>query len=83
MGYANEHVKVLRVAAIASGTAFAPTVENTLSGDYPIARSLHLLTLGEPEGIVKTYLDWVRSAPGQEIVAQCGFVPIPAAQRTR
>lgn len=82
MGYANPRVKMLRVAAKAGSPAVPPTVENTVSKAYPIARSLHMLTLGEPEGRVKAYLDWIRSDAGQEIVAQCGFVPIAQGQRT-
>jgi phosphate transport system substrate-binding protein len=81
MGYANQHVKMLPVAVKTGGTAYDPTVENTLNHTYPIARSLHLLTLGEPQGIVKDYLDWVLGPTGQELVAQCGFVPVPPPRR--
>jgi len=82
MGYANPHVKMLRVAVRAGSPAVAPTVENTLSKAYPIARSLHMFTLGQPQGATKAYLDWILSDAGQEIVAQCGFVPIAPNQRT-
>lgn len=83
MGYANPHVKMLRVAPRAGSPAVPPTMENTVNKTYPIARSLHMLTLGEPEGRVKAYLDWIRSDAGQQIVAQCGFVPIAPDQRSR
>ena len=76
MGYATPSVKMLRVAASAGQQAYAPTAENTLSKRYPIARSLLTYTLGEPEGVLKNYIDWQRSEAGQKIVEESGFVPL-------
>lgn len=75
MGYANEGVKMLRVAKRKGDPAIEPSVENTFSKAYPLARSLHLYTLGEPEGEVRAYLDWILSPAGQQIVEDSGFVP--------
>jgi ABC-type phosphate transport system substrate-binding protein len=36
-----------------------------------------MYTLGEPAGAVKTYLEWIRSKAGQEIVTESGYVPLP------
>jgi phosphate transport system substrate-binding protein len=77
MGYATAQVKMLKVASKPGEPAVAPTVENTLSKKYPIARSLQLYTLGEPEGPVKTFVDWTLSAAGQKMVTQTGYVPLP------
>jgi phosphate transport system substrate-binding protein len=77
MGYATTDVKMLRVAKKAGDQPYAPTVENTLNHTYPIARPLFMYTLGEPTGAVKTYLDWVHSETGQEIVRKTGYVPLP------
>jgi phosphate transport system substrate-binding protein len=77
MGYAIPEVKTLRLAAKAGDKAFAPTVENTLSHTYPIARPLFMYTLGEPSGPMKKYLDWIQSPAGQKIVVQSGYVPLP------
>jgi phosphate transport system substrate-binding protein len=76
MGYANARVKMLKVAARSEGPAVAPTMENTLSQQYPIARSLHLYALGEPTGALRGYLDWILSAAGQRVVQECGYVPV-------
>jgi phosphate transport system substrate-binding protein len=76
MGYATEHVKMLRLASEAGGTAYEPSVENTNNRSYPLARSLHLYTLGEPEGAVKAYVEWILSPAGQEIVEDSGYVPL-------
>jgi ABC-type phosphate transport system substrate-binding protein len=35
-----------------------------------------MYTLGDAEGAVKAYLDWIHTADGQRIVAESGFVPI-------
>jgi phosphate transport system substrate-binding protein len=77
MGYATPHVKMLNVARRAGDPAYPPTVEATWNRTYPIARSLHMYTLGEPSGPVKAYLDWVLSAEGQRILRECGYVPVP------
>jgi phosphate transport system substrate-binding protein len=77
MGYATAEVKMLPVAKSAGDKAYAPTVENTLSHTYPIARPLYMYTLGEPTGPEKKYMDWIHSEEGQKIVAQSGYVPLP------
>ncbi len=82
MGYHEPgRVKMLRVSPGPGRPAVAPTVETAMSGEYPIARALLLLTLGEPEGEVRTFLDWVRSPAGQQIVRDCGYVPLTAEER--
>ena len=76
MGYATDHVKMLRLASEDGGPSFEPSVENTNNRSYPLARSLHLYTLGEPEGALKTYIDWILSPAGQGIVEASGYVPL-------
>ena len=77
MGYATPEVRTLRLARKAGDKSFAPTVENTLNHTYPIARPLFMYTLGEPQGAVKKYIDWIQSQAGQKIVTQSGYVPLP------
>jgi len=83
MGYATPAVKMLRLAAKAGQPAVAPTVENTLSRAYPLARSLQIYTLGEPQGAVKQYIDWILSDAGEKILQENGYVPVPATLRKR
>ncbi len=80
MGYATAGVKMLRVATEAGAPAVPPSVAATLDKSYPIARSLHLYTVGEPQGAVKAYIDWILGEAGQRIVAESGYVPVAAAQ---
>jgi phosphate transport system substrate-binding protein len=83
MGYATSGVKILRVAVRAGETPFPPTVQNTLDQKYPIARSLHIFTLGEPRGASRDFIDWVLSDAGQKLVEATGYVPIPEEQRIK
>jgi phosphate transport system substrate-binding protein len=73
MGYATDEVKMLKIKSDAG--SFAPTVENTVNKSYPLARSLLMYTLGEPQGAVKTYIDWILSDAGQKILQDNGYVP--------
>jgi len=77
MGYAMAGVKMLKIARKAGETAYAPTVENTLSATYPIARPLYMYTLGEPNERIRKYLEWIFSEAGQKIVETSGYVPLP------
>lgn len=78
MGYATDHVKMLKVSKKTSASSAGPSVENTLNGSYPIARPLYIYSLGEPSGESKKYLDWVLSQVGQAIVSKNGYVPVRA-----
>jgi phosphate transport system substrate-binding protein len=83
MGYATPAVKMLKDAAKPGETAYPPNVENTLKKTYPIARSLQVYTLGEPQSAVKTYIDWMLSDAGQKIVESSGYVPVPSTARIK
>lgn len=81
MGYATPAVKMLKVKKTDSDPAFEPNVANTLSKSYPIARSLQVYTLGEPQGEVKKYIDWIMSGAGQKVVEETGYVPLAKEAR--
>lgn len=83
MGYATPAVKMLKVKKTADAPAYEPNVANTLSKTYPIARSLQVYTLGEPEGAVKAYVHWMMSDAGQGIVQATGYVPLPENARIK
>ena len=75
LAYANDHVKIVPVVNT-DGTAVTPTVATAVDGSYPIARPLLMYTSGQPEGVVKEYLDWILSAEGQKIIADKGYAPV-------
>lgn len=51
-----------------------PSTTTVKDGDYPISRSLHMYTLGQPTGAVKDFIDYVKSDEGQDIVEEEGFI---------
>ncbi len=56
------------------GTVIQPTNENIASQKYPLSRPLFLLTNGEPTGPAKTFVDFVLSDRGQELVKKHGYL---------
>jgi phosphate transport system substrate-binding protein len=76
MGYICEKQKAIAIAQDENSEYVLPTIENVISGKYPISRPLFLYTNGEPTGLVKNFLDYVLSNEGQKIVSDTDFVPI-------
>jgi phosphate transport system substrate-binding protein len=83
MGYATDAVKMLKVAPAPGAPAVAPTVAGVHDKTYPMARSLHVYTLGEPQGALKRYVEWILSEAGQKVVEDSGYVSIPPDRRTK
>ncbi len=79
MGYASKEVKMLNISSAVNLPPVAPTIENVQNRSYPLARSLLIYTLGQPEGAVKKYIDWMMSMEGQQILVTNGFVPLQTA----
>lgn len=69
-GYLDESVKAISV------NGAAPTPDNVKNGSYPVVRPLNMVTHGEPEGVVKAWLDWILSDAGQAIVAKEGYITV-------
>jgi phosphate transport system substrate-binding protein len=47
-----------------------PSVANIHNGTYEIVRPFNMVTYGPPEGLLKTFLDWIKSEEGQAIVSE-------------
>lgn len=76
MGYISAKQKPVAIAKDASSEYIAPTIENVLSGSYPISRPLFVYTNGAPQGLVKKFIDFTLSKEGQDIVLATDFVPV-------
>ncbi len=80
IGYATSGVKVLALAANGED-AVAPTLDNALSGRYPLARQLYIYVNLEPGKRLaaneQAFLTLVLSAKGQQLVQADGFLPLP------
>ena len=77
LGYVTDEVKPLGIKITADDNGILPSVETALNGTYPIARPLLYYTDGEPEGIIKAFIDYCLSAEGQLKVNEVGYVPLP------
>ncbi len=76
IGYA-KGIRLAGVRKTADGEAVAPTLENAVSGLYPISRFLYFYTAGAPSGSVATFVQWVLSPEGQAVVGEVGYFPLP------
>jgi len=80
LGYVTPEVKKVALASQNDGPYILPSAETVINGQYPISRHLYMYTRSQPEGLVKDYLDWVRSEEAQMIVTELGFVPVLAEE---
>ncbi|MFA5143575.1 MAG: phosphate ABC transporter substrate-binding protein [Candidatus Omnitrophota bacterium] len=76
MGYVSAKQKPVWIAGDGRPEYEAPTIENVISGKYPISRPLFIYTNGQPRGLVKKFVDFCLSKEGQEIVLATDFVPV-------
>jgi phosphate transport system substrate-binding protein len=76
LAYATDHIKMACIASEDGGACVNPTVATASDGSYPIARPLFMYTSGEPQGEIKTYLDWIMSDTGQCIIKEKGYAPL-------
>ncbi|MES9815362.1 MAG: phosphate ABC transporter substrate-binding protein [Candidatus Thiodiazotropha sp.] len=75
LAYATDHIKMACILKD-GGDCVTPSVETASDRSYPIARPLFMYTNGEPQGAIKTYLDWVKSDEGQCILLKKGYAPV-------
>jgi len=76
MGYICAKQKAVMVAKDTKSEYEAPTIENVINGKYPVSRPLFLYTNGQPQGLVKKFIDFILSPEGQDLVKKTDFVPI-------
>lgn len=69
-GYLNNSVKALKIDGV------EPAETNAATGTYPAVRPLNMITKGEPQGMIKEFLDFVMSADGQRIVTEEGYIAV-------
>lgn len=57
------------------GKIVLPSLDTIRNGDYPLARTLYLITNGPPIGPIKELIDFVLSPRGQALVKKHGYLP--------
>ena len=65
-----------------SGSIVQPTPETIATHKYPMSRPLFLITNGEPQGEAKTYVDFMLSSRGQELVKKHGYLGLDQLKNT-
>jgi phosphate transport system substrate-binding protein len=58
------------------GKEISPANENIANRTYPLSRPLFLLTNGEPTGDAKTFVDFMLTERGQELVKKHGYMKL-------
>jgi phosphate transport system substrate-binding protein len=79
LGYAlaaKDKVKIIAVKAVDNSPAVMPSDQTVKTGQYPIARPLFMYLNGEPQGTVKTFIDFCLSDAGQKVVTDTGYVSV-------
>ncbi|MBS4053996.1 MAG: phosphate ABC transporter substrate-binding protein [Thermaerobacter sp.] len=76
LGFLRPTIKTVGIKADDASAAVLPSVESVLAKTYPLARPLYFFVVGELTGALKTYVDFVLSDKGQQVVRSLEFVPI-------
>ena len=66
----NNKIRLLEINGV------EPTVETIRSGDYPITGDVYAITAGSDNPHIDTFIDWILSEQGQEILEKTGYVPV-------
>ena len=69
IGHLDDSIKALILDGM------TPSQENAKNGSYKITRLLYMNTKGQPEGLVKAFIDYIYSPEGDEIIAKAGYIP--------
>ena len=83
IGYKTSGVNALSLAEATGKAMHEPSLENALSGAYPLARFLYVYVNKKPnepmDKLVHEFVKFVNAQEGQEIVVKDGYYPMPAA----
>ncbi|KUP23715.1 phosphate-binding protein [Paenibacillus sp. DMB5] len=78
LSYLDDTVKTLNYEGV------EPSVDNVVSGDYPVWAYQHMYTNGEPNEVVKAFLDYMLTDEVQNgDVVELGYIPANAMQVSR
>lgn len=71
IGHIDESVKAPKLEGMTA------TQDNAANGSYTVVRDLFMNTKGDPQGLTALFIDYIYSPEGAEIIADCGYIPIP------
>jgi phosphate transport system substrate-binding protein len=81
MGYVSDRTKAVMVGR--TGDFYPADINNVLAKRYPLSRGLYFYTDGEPNGIVRLFIDFALGPKGQEQFRETGFVPLRADDKKK
>ncbi len=88
IGYMTSGVKAIKLAKKGGdGDCSDPSLENVVSGSYPLGRSLYLYVNKKPnedlDPLRREFLKFILSQEGQEVVIKDGYLPLPEGVITK
>lgn len=82
IGYRTSSVRAVPIARDANSDYFEATPENSVAGNYPLARFLYVYVNKEPNKslppLEREFVKLIMSQAGQNIVLKDGYIPLPA-----
>lgn len=82
IGYRTSSVRAVPLARDADSDFFEATPENSVAGNYPLARFLYVYVNKAPNTpmtpLEREFLKLILSAEGQDIVVKDGYIPLPS-----
>ncbi|MDC1119471.1 phosphate ABC transporter substrate-binding protein PstS family protein [Gammaproteobacteria bacterium] len=82
IGYRTSSVRAVPIARTEGGDFFEATPENSVAGNYPLARFLYVYINKAPNTplppLEREFLKLVLSQSGQNVVLKDGYIPLPA-----
>ncbi|NBB92249.1 MAG: phosphate ABC transporter substrate-binding protein PstS family protein [Gammaproteobacteria bacterium] len=87
IGYETSGVKAIELTHVGDDRCYAPTPENGVSGDYPLARLLLVYVNKNPNRelppLEREFFKMVLSRQGQQVVLRDGYIPLPESAASR
>jgi len=81
IGYRTSSVRAVPIAKNAGSEYFEATPENSVTGNYPLARFLYVYVNKEPNKplplLEREFVKLILSKTGQEVVLKDGYIPLP------
>jgi len=78
---AGDRLKAVALRKDPQAAPVTPSAETILTGNYPLARTLHLGVAGKPAGTVRGLLDFCTSTHAQALIQRAGYVAIATGAR--
>ncbi|RFF26319.1 MULTISPECIES: PstS family phosphate ABC transporter substrate-binding protein [unclassified Wenzhouxiangella] len=87
IGYETSGVKTVELTHVGDDVCYAPTPDNGVSGDYPLARLLLVYVNKNPNRelspLEREFFRMVLSRQGQQVVLRDGYIPLPESAASR